>query len=64
MAGAKIVRLFAPDYDFPLDKRGQFAAYRRARTEIEQKELLQRQRLFLLFCVSDLDADVEIDNGL
>jgi len=37
-----IVRMFAPHYDSLIDKPGQFAAYRRARTEIQQKELLQR----------------------
>ena len=59
-----IVRMFAPDYDSSLNQLGQFAAYRRARTEIQQKELFQRQWLFLLFRVSDLDDDIEIDDGL
>ena len=59
-----IVRMFAPDYDSSLNKPGQFAAYRRARTEIQQKELFQRQWLLLLFRISDLDDDIEIDDGL
>ena len=59
-----IVRMFAPDYDSLLDKPGQFAAYRRARTDIQQKELFQRQWLPLLFRISDLDDDIEIDDGL
>ena len=39
-----IVRMFAPEYDSLLNELGQFAAYRRAGTEIQQKELFQRQR--------------------
>jgi hypothetical protein len=58
-----IVRMFAPDYDSLLNKRGQFAAYRRARTDIQQQELLQRYWLPLLFRISDLDDDIEIDDG-
>jgi len=37
-----IVRMFAPDYDSLLNKPGQFAAYGRARTDIQQKKLFQR----------------------
>ena len=60
-----IVRMLASDYDSLLNKPGQFAAYRRARTDIQQKELFQRQWLpLLLFRVSDLDDDIEIDDGL
>ena len=58
-----IVRMFAPDYDSLLDKRGQFAAYRGARTDILQKELFQRQWLPLLFRITDFDDDIEIDDG-
>ena len=57
-----IVRMLAPDYDSLLNKLGQFAAYRRARTEIQQKELFQRQWLSLLFRISDIV--IEIDDGL
>ena len=59
-----IVRMFAPQYDSLVNKPPQFAAYRRARTDIEQKELFQRERLALLFGISDLDDDIEIDDGL
>ena len=59
-----IVCMFAPDYDSLLNKPGQFAAYRRARTEIQQKELFQCQWLPLLFRISNLDDDIEIDDGL
>ena len=58
-----IVRVFAPDYDSLLNKLGQFAAHRRARTDSQQKELFQRQWLPLLFRISDLDDDIEIDDG-
>ena len=58
-----IVRMFAPDYDSLLDEPGQFAAYRRARTEIQQQELFQRKWLPPLFRISDLDDDIEIDDG-
>ena len=37
-----IVRMLAPDYNVLLDKHGQFAAYRGARTHVQQKELFQR----------------------
>ena len=63
-ASALIVRMLAPDYDSLLDMRGQFAAYRCARTDIQQKELFQRQRLSRLFRISDLNDYIEIDNGL
>ncbi len=56
-----IVRMFAPLYDSLLDKPRQFAAYRRTRTDIQQKELFQRERLALLFGISDFDDDIEID---
>ncbi len=60
-----IVRMFAPDYDSLLNKLGQFAAYGGARSDIQQKELLERQWLSLvLLCISDLDDDIEIDDGL
>ena len=60
-----IVRMFAPDYDSLLNKPGQFAAYGRARTDAQQKELFQRQWLsLLLFGISDLDDDIEVDDGL
>ena len=59
-----IVRIFAPDYDSLLNELGQFAAYRRVGTEIQQKELFQRQRLPLFYRISDLDHDIEIDDGL
>ena len=59
-----IVRMFAPDYDSLLDKPGQFSEHGRARTDIQQKELFQRQGLPLLFPVPDLDDDIEIDDGL
>ena len=59
-----IVCMCAPDYDPLLNKPRQFAAYRRTRTEIQQKELFQRQWLPLLFRISDLDDDIEIDDGL
>lgn len=59
-----IVRMFAPDYDFLLNKADQFAAHRRARTDIQQEELFQRQWLPLLFRVSDLDDDIQIEDGL
>lgn len=58
-----IARTLAPRYNFPLNKPGEFAAHRRARTEIQQKQLFQRQGLPLLFRVSDLDDDIEIDDG-
>ena len=58
-----IVRMFAPDDNALRDKLGQFAAYRRARTVNQQKELFQRQWLPPLFCISDLDDDIEIDDG-
>jgi len=58
-----IVRMFAPDYDSLLNELGQFTAYRRAGTEIQQKELFQRQWLPLFFRVPDLDHDIEIDDG-
>ena len=58
-----IARMFPPRYDSFLNKPGQFAAYRRARTEIQQDELFQRQWLLLLLCISDLDDDIEIDDG-
>ena len=56
-----IARMFAPRYDFAFNQPGQFAAYRRARTEIQQEQLFQRQGLLLLFRISDLDDDIEID---
>ena len=59
-----IVRMFAPHYDSLINQPGQFAAYRRARPDIQQKQLFQRQGLLLLFRISDLDDDIEIDNGL
>jgi len=59
-----IVRVFEPDYDSLLDKPGQFAAYRRARSQIQEKELFQRQRLLLLLVISDFDHDIEIDERL
>ena len=59
-----IVHMFAPNYNSLLNKPGQFAAYRRARTDIQQKELFQRQWLPLLFRISDIDDDIEIDDGL
>ena len=59
-----IFRLFPPRYDSFLNKPGQFAAYRRARTEIQQDELFQRQWLLLLFRISDLDDDIEINDSL
>ena len=60
-----IVRMFAPDYDPLLNKPGQLTAYGRARADIQQKKLLQRQWLsLLLFRISDLDDDIEIDDGL
>ncbi len=59
-----IVRMFAPHYDSLLNKPPQFSAYRRARTDIQQKELFQREWLLLLFGISDLDDDIEIDDGL
>ena len=59
-----IVGMFAPDDDSSLNELGQFAAYRRARTEIQQKELFQRQWLLVLLGISDLDDDIEIDDGL
>ena len=60
-----IVRMFAPDHDSLLNKPRQFSAYGRARADIQQKELFQRQRLpLLLFRISDLDDDIEIDDGL
>ena len=60
-----IVRMFAPDYDSLLNKPGQFAAYGRARTDVQQKELFQRQWLpLLLFGKSDLDDDIEVHDGL
>ena len=37
-----IVRMFAPQYDSLVNKPPQFAAHRRARTDIQQKELFQR----------------------
>ena len=58
-----ITRMFAPDYDSLLDELGQFAAYRRARSDVHQKELFQRQWFLLLFRISDLDDDIEIDDG-
>jgi len=58
-----IVRMFAPHDDSLLNEPGQFAAYRRARTEIQQKELFQRQGLLLLFRIADLDDDIKIDDG-
>ena len=58
-----IVHMFASDYDSLLNKLGQFAAYRRARRDIHQKELFQREWFLLLFRISDLDDDIEIDNG-
>jgi len=59
-----IVRMCAPDNDTLLSKRGQFAAYRRARTDIQQQKLFQREWLSLLFRISDLDDDIEIEDGL
>ena len=59
-----IVRMFAPNDDSLLDEPGQFAAYRRARTEFQQKQLFQRQGLLLLFRIADLDDDIKIDDGL
>ena len=60
-----IVRMFAPDDNSLPNQPSQFAAYRRARTDIQQKELFQRWWLaLLLFCISDLDDDIEIDDGL
>ncbi len=58
-----IARMFAPDYDSLVNKPPQFAAYRRARTYIQQKELFQRKCLLLLFGISDLDDDIEIGDG-
>jgi hypothetical protein len=63
-AGSMIVRMFAPDYDALLNKRGQFAEYRRARSDIQQKQPFQGQRFSLLFRISDLDDEIEIDDGL
>ena len=59
-----IVRMFAPHDDSLLNEPGQFATYRRARTEIQQKELFQRQGLLLLFRIADLYDDIKIDDGL
>ena len=59
-----IVRVRAPDYHSSFNKNRQFATHSRARTEIQQKELFQRQWLPQLFRISDLDDDVEIDDGL
>ena len=59
-----ITRMFAPDDDSLLNEPHQFAAYRRARTEIQQKELFQREWLPLLLRIPDLDDDIEIDDGL
>ena len=59
-----VVRMFAPDHDPLLNEPGQFAPHRRARAEIQQKERFQRQWLPLLLRISDLDDDIEIDDGL
>src|ERR1700691_2980643 len=62
-AGALIARLFAPDDDSALDKRGQFAAYCRARTDVQQKQLFQCEWFSLFFRIPDLDDDIEISDG-
>lgn len=59
-----VVRLFAPDYDSLLNKRGQFASCSRARTDIPQKELFQREWLAPFLRISNLDDDIEIEDGL
>ena len=59
-----IARLFPPHHESFVNKPGQFAAYRGARTEIQKKELLQRQWLLLLFRISDLDDDIKIYDSL
>ena len=64
MAGATIVGVLAPDDESRVDQPGQLAAYRRARTDIQKKKLFQRQWLPLLLRISDLDDDIEIDDGL
>ena len=55
--------MFPARYDSLLYKPRQSAAYRRARTNIHEKELFQRKRLPLLFRISDLYDDIEIDDG-
>lgn len=58
-----IVRMFAPVH-YPLcNERAQFAACRGARTEIQQQELFQGQRLPLLLRISNLDDYVESNEG-
>jgi hypothetical protein len=47
-----------------LYKPRQSAAYRRARTKIQEKNLFQRERLLLFLGVSELDDNIEIDNRL
>src|SRR5688572_6834195 len=63
-AGAMIVRVLAPEDDALLDELEQFAAYRGARADVQQKKPLQRQWLTVLFRISDLDGDIEVDDGL
>jgi len=58
-----IAHVFAPDYDSLVNKPPQFAADGGARTDIQQKELFQRQGLLLFFRISDLDDNIEIDDG-
>ena len=41
----------------------QSSPYRRARAELQKKKLFQRERMLLLFRISDLYDDIEIDNG-
>ena len=58
-----IFRMPALRYDSLVDELREFAPYRRARSDVQQKELLQRERPLLFFGISDLDEDVEVDEG-
>ncbi|MDB5921615.1 MAG: hypothetical protein JWN13_551 [Betaproteobacteria bacterium] len=61
---ALIIRIFAAPHDPLLYKLRQSAAYRRTRTEIQKKNLFQCERLVLLFRISELDDNIEIDDRL
>jgi len=57
-----IVCVFTPHYRTLAYELGEAPAHRAARTDVEQTKLFQRQRLFHLFGIADLDNDIEIDH--
>ena len=54
----------ASRYDTLLDELREPAAHRRARTDIEQEKLLEREGLVLLLGVPDFYDDIEINQRL